>query len=62
LKQAKEEHLDKIWVAQQEKEDMKVNFGEDREPIQREKYQLLTEHTVVKEAVARELRSVSGLA
>jgi uncharacterized alkaline shock family protein YloU len=38
-----------------------VKLEEDREQIQREKYQLLVEKTVVKEVVARALHSVSGL-
>jgi hypothetical protein len=37
-------------------------FKEDKEKMQNEKYQLLVEQTVVKEAVTKELRSVSGLA
>jgi hypothetical protein len=39
-----------------------VNFEEEKEKIQKEKYQLLVEKTVVGEAVTRELLSVSGLA
>jgi hypothetical protein len=37
-------------------------FEEDKEKIQKEKDQLLAEQTVVKEAVTKALRSVSGLA
>jgi hypothetical protein len=37
-------------------------FEEDKAKIQKEKDQLLTEKTVVKEAVTKALRSVSGLA
>jgi hypothetical protein len=62
LKQEKEEVLEKLWVVQQEKDDLRVKFEEDREKIQKEKDQLLAEQTVVKEAVTRALRSVSGLA
>jgi hypothetical protein len=62
LKQAEEEGLEQLRVKQQEKDDMRAKFEEDKEQIQREKYQLLTEQTVVKETVARALRSMSGLA
>jgi hypothetical protein len=37
LKQAKEEALEKIWVAEQEKDDIRLNFEEDKEQIQKEK-------------------------
>jgi hypothetical protein len=62
LKQEKEEALEKLWVVQQEKDDIRAKFEEDREKIQKEKDQLLAEKTVVREAVTRALRSVSGLA
>jgi hypothetical protein len=62
LKQEKEEVLEQLWVVQQEKDDIRVKFEEDREKIQKEKDQLLVEQTVVKEDVTRALRSVSGLA
>jgi hypothetical protein len=38
-----------------------VKFAEDKEKIHKEKEQLLAEQMGVKEAVTRELRSVSGL-
>jgi hypothetical protein len=47
---------------QQEKDEIRAMFEEDKAKMQREKDQLLTEKTVVKEAVTKELRSVSGLA
>jgi prophage DNA circulation protein len=62
LKQAKEEALEKLRVVQQEKDDMRAKFEEDREKIQREKDQFLMEQTAVKETVARALLSVPGLA
>jgi hypothetical protein len=37
-------------------------FEEDKEKIQKEKDQLITEQTMVKEVVTKELFSVSGLA
>jgi hypothetical protein len=43
LKHAKEEAIEKIWVSQQEKDDLQVNFAEDREQIQKDKEQLLAE-------------------
>jgi hypothetical protein len=48
LKQAKEEALEKLRVVQQEKDDLREKFEEDREKIQREKDQLLMEQTGVK--------------
>jgi hypothetical protein len=62
LKQEKEEALEKLRVAQQEKDEIRAKFEEDKEKMQKEKDQLLAEQTVVKEAVTRALRSVSGLA
>jgi hypothetical protein len=62
LKQEKEEVLEKLRVAQQEKDDIREKFKEDREKIQKEKDQLLMEQTVVKEVVTRALLSMSGLA
>jgi chromosome segregation ATPase len=62
LKQAKEEALEKCRVVQQEKDDLRAKFEEDREQIQREKDQLLMEQIGVREAVTRALRSMSGLA
>jgi hypothetical protein len=43
LKKEKEEALEKIWVEQQEKDDMRAKFEEDKEKIQKEKDQLLAE-------------------
>jgi hypothetical protein len=62
LKQEKEEALEQRRVVQQEKDDLRAKFEEDREKIQREKDQLLAEQIGVREAVTRALRSVSGLA
>jgi predicted nucleic acid-binding Zn-ribbon protein len=62
LKQEKEEALEKLRVAQQEKDEIRAKFEEDKEKIQKEKDQLLAEQIVVREAVTRALRSVSGLA
>jgi hypothetical protein len=62
LKQEKEEALEKLRVAQQEKDDLRVKFEGDKEKMQKEKDQLLAEKTVVREAVTRALHSVSGLA
>jgi hypothetical protein len=62
LKQEKEEALEKLRVAQKEKSEIRAMFEENKEKIQEEKDQLLAEKIVVKEAVTRALRSVSGLA
>jgi hypothetical protein len=62
LKQEKEEALEQRRVAQQEKDDLRAKFEEDREQIQKEKEQLLVEQIGVREAVTRALRSVPGLA
>jgi predicted nucleic acid-binding Zn-ribbon protein len=62
LRQEKEEALEKLWVVQQEKDDIRAKFEEEREKIQKEKDQLLAEQTVVREAVTRALRFVPGLA
>jgi hypothetical protein len=62
LKQEKEEALEKLRVAQQEKDDIRTKFEEDMEKIQKEKDQLLSEQNGVRVAVTRALRSVSGLA
>jgi hypothetical protein len=62
LKQEKEEVLEKLRVAQKEKDEIRAMFEEDKEKMQKEKDQLLAEKTVVKEAVTKALRSVSGLA
>jgi hypothetical protein len=48
LRQVKEKSIDKRWVAQQEKDDLQVNFVEDRARIQKEKEQLLPEKMGVK--------------
>jgi hypothetical protein len=47
---------------QQEKDDLRENFAKDREKIQREKDQLLTEQIGVRETITRALRFVPGLA
>jgi hypothetical protein len=62
LKQEKEEVLEQLRVAQQEKYDLRVKFEEDIEKIQKEKDHLLEEKTMVREAVPRALRYVSILA
>jgi hypothetical protein len=69
LKQEKEEILEKLRVArycvtayENEKDEFRAMLKEDKEKIQREKDQLLTEKTIVKEVVGRALRSVPGLA
>jgi hypothetical protein len=46
---------------QQEKNDIRAKF-EEGEKIQKEKDQLLTEQIVVKEAMTREILSMSSLA
>jgi ribosome assembly protein YihI (activator of Der GTPase) len=43
LKQVQEEVIEKLWVAQQEKDDLQVKFAEDRVQIQQEKEHFLTE-------------------
>jgi hypothetical protein len=62
LKQEKEEALEQLRVAQQEKVDVQAKFEEDKEKMQKKKDQLLVEQTVVREAVTRELLYVPGLA
>jgi hypothetical protein len=62
LKKEKEEDLKQIRVAQQDKDDIREKFEENREKIQKEKDQLLTEQMGVKEAVTREIFSMPGLA
>jgi hypothetical protein len=52
---------EQCWVAQQEKDDIQAKFAEDRAQIQNEKEQLLTEKIGVKEAVTREILSVTVL-
>jgi hypothetical protein len=47
---------------QKEKSEIQAEFEQKKEKIQKEKYQLLTENILVKEAVARELLSFPGLA
>jgi hypothetical protein len=49
LKQAQEQVIEKCQVVQQEKDDLQVNFAEDRAKIQQEKEQLLAEKVGVKE-------------
>jgi hypothetical protein len=62
LKQGKEESLEQHRVVKQERENLQVKFAQDREQIQNENEQLLTEQMGVKEAVTRELCFVPGLA
>lgn len=69
LKKEKEEFLEKLRVAryyvttyENKKYEFQVMLEEEKEKIQREKDQLLAEKTTVKEAVSKELRSVSSLA
>jgi len=42
LRQEKEEPLDKLWVVQQDKYNLRTNFKEDIEKIWKEKDQLIT--------------------
>jgi peptidoglycan hydrolase CwlO-like protein len=60
LKQEKEEVLEKLRVAQKEKNEIRAKFEQNNAKIQEEKDQLLTEQTMVKEAVTKELHSVSA--
>jgi hypothetical protein len=46
LKKEKEEALEKLRVVQQETEDLRAKFEEDKEKIQKEKDQLLVEQTM----------------
>jgi len=62
LKREKEEALEQLWIAQLEKDDIRMNFEEDREKIQKDKDQLLAKQMGIREAVTRALRYVSGLA
>jgi hypothetical protein len=62
LKQAKEESLEQSWVTQQEKDDLRTKFKEDREQIQRENDQLLVQQIGFREEITRALHSVPGLA
>jgi hypothetical protein len=68
LKQENEEVLEKLRVAhscitayEKEKDEIWAMFEEDKEKIQKEKYQLLAEQTTVKEEMTKSLRSVLGL-
>jgi Fic family protein len=61
LKQEKEEVLEQLQVAQKEKDEIRVMFKEEKEMMQKEKYQLLAEQTVVKEVMIKALHSVLGL-
>jgi hypothetical protein len=47
---------------QQEKYEMRAMFEEEKEKMKKEKYHLLTEQTMVKEAVTKSLLLVLGLA
>jgi hypothetical protein len=69
LKKEKEEVLEQLRVAQscvtayeKEKDEIRVMFKEDKENVQKEKYQLLVEQTAVKEEVTKALHSVPSLA
>jgi hypothetical protein len=62
LKKEKEEALEKLHVVQQEKDDIRVKFEEEKEKMQKEKDQLLAKQTDVREEVTRALHSVLGLA
>jgi hypothetical protein len=62
LRQEKEDALEKLQVVQQEKDNLRVKFKEDKEKIWKEKEKLLVEQTLVREAVTRALSSMSGLA
>jgi len=61
LKQEKEEALDKLQVAQKEKNEIQEKFKQNNAKIQEEKDQLLVEQIGIKEAVTKSLRSLSGL-
>jgi hypothetical protein len=62
LKQEKEEIQEQLQTVWKEKYELRAMFEEDKEKIQKEKDQLLTERIRVKEAVTRSLRSMLGLA
>jgi trimethylamine:corrinoid methyltransferase-like protein len=62
LKQEKEEVLEKLRVAQKEKNEIRAKFKQNNAKIQEEKDQLLAEQTAVKEVVTKALHSMSGLA
>jgi trimethylamine:corrinoid methyltransferase-like protein len=62
LKEEKEEVLEKLRVAQKEKDEIKAMYEEDNANMQKEKDQLLIEKTTFKEAVTKALRSMLGLA
>jgi hypothetical protein len=62
LKQEKEEALEKLRVAQKEKNEIRAEFEQNNAKIQEEKDQLLIEKTLVKEAVTRALLSMPSLA
>jgi hypothetical protein len=51
-----------VTTYEKEKDEIQAMFEEDKEKIQKEKYQLLVEKTVVKEVVTKEIFSMSGLA
>jgi len=61
LKQAQQEMVDQHRVAQQEKDDLHTKFKEERAQVKQEKEQFLVEQLIIKEAVSRALRSVTGL-
>jgi hypothetical protein len=62
LNKEKEEALEKLRVVQQEKDDIRVKFEEEKEKMQKEKDQLLAKQIEVREAVTRVLLSVPSLA
>ena len=69
MKQEKEEDLEQLRVAwyyvtayENERDEFQAMLEEEKVKIQREKDQFLTEQIAIKEAVNKELHSVSGLA
>jgi hypothetical protein len=61
LKKEKEESLEQLRVAQKEKNDIQAKFEQNHARIQEEKYKLLADHIAIKEAVTKELFSMSDL-
>jgi hypothetical protein len=53
--------IEKCQVVQKEKASLQANFEEEKEEIQQEKEQFLTEKVGVKEALSRALISMTGL-
>jgi hypothetical protein len=58
LKKEKEEALEKLRVAQKEKNEIQAKFEQNNAKIQEEKYQLLIEKIAIKEEVTRALLSM----